>query len=779
MLKEVIIVLALAGAFFDLSMLSPFTDKALLNSPYVAVAAIVNISLLISLAVQFKSLKKGEMPKSFISGFTASLPIVSALLIIGILRLPFNDCPPRWDAWEYFHYVIKAVRCFDFTVRGFIEQFNFCGHPMHGYGTIAALSQFMDPGNHINLNRCNFLLLCLSAYFMFRILKCFFGAGMTDIELAFGSLLFALHPLYFSSSIHFTPDFGLTVFFAGMIYSLVCNRQILYVLFASLMIFSKEPGLILYLTSASFYIAGLLFYDNCGLKCRLKKTIKKSTALLVPGLLFALIFLSSKFSLWSGNNSNIFRWENSGFQCFGISPFQSSYFLKTFLILDFSWLLALAIIILAIKFRKNFFSSMTKSYLPIAGACIGFFVFNLIFQVGAVIPRYIQVGAFFLAFFFMHALSHIREKWVRIALLSAGIILFSIQLYSAFDPVTNMVFGTYRFGNNKMVNTTSNAFTNRCDGMVYNCQYTNIDRLYDKALSGRISIRQETNIILNTFGDNYFFNWWLPMLQAYPVDSAFNTRSLKSNGYYLNAYYISQISANSAPDKAVCIYSPWLDNGDGQLEKIFALYEVLSTEVLSYNGYSITLYDLAIKDNSRSLSAPASNRFQLGQMLFIYGLYRDSIRAYKNALAFSPNDKSALNNIGYDYYLLNEPFQAEQYFMEALKTDPGFDLAKNNLAMVTGKALKKKSGEESSLIEQSMDAYRKKNYAECIAYCKKALQINPNSVIAYNNIGSAYNELEQWDKAVQALEKAVELSPDFTLAKNNLAWARKHLAIKK
>ena len=42
---------------------------------------------------------------------------------------------------------------------------------------------------------------------------------------------------------------------------------------------------------------------------------------------------------------------------------------------------------------------------------------------------------------------------------------------------------------------------------------------------------------------------------------------------------------------------------------------------------------------------------------------------------------------------------------------------------------------------------------------------------AYNNIAADYEDLHQWDLAIEAAKQALKLRPDFQLAKNNLAWA--------
>ena len=80
----------------------------------------------------------------------------------------------------------------------------------------------------------------------------------------------------------------------------------------------------------------------------------------------------------------------------------------------------------------------------------------------------------------------------------------------------------------------------------------------------------------------------------------------------------------------------------------------------------------------------------------------------------------------------------------------------------------------------SLSHYQSKNYKGSIDAAHRALQFNPNSELAYNNLGAAYAALAQWDLAIQNDQQALRLRPDFQLAKNNLAWAlsQKSLAAK-
>ena len=78
-------------------------------------------------------------------------------------------------------------------------------------------------------------------------------------------------------------------------------------------------------------------------------------------------------------------------------------------------------------------------------------------------------------------------------------------------------------------------------------------------------------------------------------------------------------------------------------------------------------------------------------------------------------------------------------------------------------------------ISLSLNYYYEGKYHEMIKACKQALVLNPKSHLAYNNLCSAYLEIEEWNKAIESCEKAVALKPDFEHAVNNLKLAREKL----
>lgn len=75
-----------------------------------------------------------------------------------------------------------------------------------------------------------------------------------------------------------------------------------------------------------------------------------------------------------------------------------------------------------------------------------------------------------------------------------------------------------------------------------------------------------------------------------------------------------------------------------------------------------------------------------------------------------------------------------------------------------------------NLINLSMAYINNQMPGKSINYLKKAIELNPKSAVAYNNLGVAYILLGQYQNGIDACTKAIEMDSKFQLAKNNLKW---------
>lgn len=77
------------------------------------------------------------------------------------------------------------------------------------------------------------------------------------------------------------------------------------------------------------------------------------------------------------------------------------------------------------------------------------------------------------------------------------------------------------------------------------------------------------------------------------------------------------------------------------------------------------------------------------------------------------------------------------------------------------------------LFKIGIKKYNEGDYWGCIEANQKILELNPKNFDAWNNICAAYNELKEYDKAIEACTKAIELDPTNEIPRNNIEWAKR------
>ncbi|CAD7780417.1 Tetratricopeptide repeat protein [Candidatus Methanoperedenaceae archaeon GB37] len=121
--------------------------------------------------------------------------------------------------------------------------------------------------------------------------------------------------------------------------------------------------------------------------------------------------------------------------------------------------------------------------------------------------------------------------------------------------------------------------------------------------------------------------------------------------------------------------------------------------------------------------------------------------------------------------------QAEFYYKEALKRNPEFVLAANNLAFLyADKGDSKNIKEAKKLIEKVLKKYPKeatfwdtagwvyyrlKQYDKAISHLKKAIQIAPSAPTYHYHLGMVYKAKGNLNLAKKELKKAIESKRNF------------------
>ena len=155
------------------------------------------------------------------------------------------------------------------------------------------------------------------------------------------------------------------------------------------------------------------------------------------------------------------------------------------------------------------------------------------------------------------------------------------------------------------------------------------------------------------------------------------------------------------------------------------------------------------------------------------------IAACNEALKIKPDYYLAYYNMGTAYDQEGDWQKAEDAFDRTLKINPHYIAAKNNYFYVARQiaitdsmvlAVDQKPTPEGYL-NLSLMYYRQNLFLKSVEACKEAIKLNPSFALAYNNMCAAYNNIGLWDSAINAGRRAVELDPNSQLAKNNFAQA--------
>jgi tetratricopeptide (TPR) repeat protein len=162
--------------------------------------------------------------------------------------------------------------------------------------------------------------------------------------------------------------------------------------------------------------------------------------------------------------------------------------------------------------------------------------------------------------------------------------------------------------------------------------------------------------------------------------------------------------------------------------------------------------------------APASDEahFFYGRWLYFAGRVGDALAQLRTAVQLNPARLTSRDLLASADAAIGDMESARAAAADALRIDPSDAAAKAILAQPAAQ-------NHDYWINASLYRYQSGDYAGCIAAAQQALKINPNSALAYNNIGAAYAGMKQWSQAIDSERQALRLQPEFTLAKNNLA----------
>jgi len=161
-------------------------------------------------------------------------------------------------------------------------------------------------------------------------------------------------------------------------------------------------------------------------------------------------------------------------------------------------------------------------------------------------------------------------------------------------------------------------------------------------------------------------------------------------------------------------------------------------------------------------SSDDASHYFYGRWLYQSGKIPAAIEQLQTAVALNPSHLPARELLAQAYVAAGNQAAARSVAAETLRYDPSDSNAKKLLAGPVNR-------DADYWIDASLYQYRSGDFRGCIDSARQALKLNPNSALAYNNIGAAYAALKQYDVAIENERRALRVEPDLQVAKNNLA----------
>ncbi|WP_426670392.1 tetratricopeptide repeat protein [Mucilaginibacter sp. McL0603] len=211
-------------------------------------------------------------------------------------------------------------------------------------------------------------------------------------------------------------------------------------------------------------------------------------------------------------------------------------------------------------------------------------------------------------------------------------------------------------------------------------------------------------------------------------------------------------------------------------------YVYVNVGVLKENTGDIVAAENNFLESIRLGSGYSMNYFLYGQFLYRRARFIEAEVMLQKSMQLSNSDLRPRELLIKTYALLGQWDLLKNICVTTLKISPGNGVALNGLE----ESSRRKTNAEiqadkakvaptaENYLELSLAYYNEGKYGLCIEAAKKALELKPNYVEAYNNIGCAYNILGQFDKSAEVFAMGLKIKPDYQLAKNNLALSAAH-----
>ena len=520
---------------------------------------------------------------------------LATVVAVGLLLWSCVAYVPMWDGFLYASAINDAVQW-----PPTLSSLRLAGHASHAYAAVAIAAQALAPDEYWPTLLLGAVLVGLAAIAFHRLLRMAFPEPNCALDRALLTAAFAVQPTLLAAAVQPGLDLPLVPGFLWCTVLLMEGRRVALVMVGIALAFTKETGVLLYAGLLASY--GLWTFMRSPGQARDRiVSVLRLAPLAAPGLIFgAYLIVRSRLVpageavVWNAGTAMIGQSLIRQLLVPRIDRYLASY-LSMVSVLNFAWVITLfvtaaAVVVIMRMARQRWFAETGRfASTPVGFVCLLILVttFALTRFASFANSRYLlPVMALSLVPFFA-ALEGLRlPRDLRRAVLVALSLMLLASNVRTVDPVSRALYGTFAFGEHRMLRMTS--ITHECcasgrDQLVYSLEFTQIERLMSDALAA--TAPSDSTLIV--FPDST--NWYAvnlldrttsrPTLQATnvfaPVTTESDSASLFSSRFP-RAVYLAL--PNGAPDRG--------------LEMLARDFVVGPERRVSRQGYSLSAYAL-------------------------------------------------------------------------------------------------------------------------------------------------------------------------------------------
>lgn len=510
-----------------------------------------------------------------------------ALLCYYALVAPFLGYVPIWDSQEYLeNYLFNPQTRLE--LDSLLLTYN--GHLGVGYFWPFWIGQWLFPYQVLAVKIINLAIGSLAIVSFSRLAALVFAELATGWEITLLTIAFAVHPVFVAYALDESQDYGVLAYLLATIWLLLAGRLRWAAVTGLMLVFSKEPGLLLYT------LAVVLFFAVAGNW----RSWRDLWPLVLPYVGFAAYCLHR---MWE--QQPLFPWAKVWLK--GISPWDL-YFPNPFkadfkmaclgpFVLEFQWILTITILagIIAGLFAPpagpGILGRLRKFNRPMR--YFGFLLIGCTYIesrfTGFTNQRYFLPLYSIIILCLLAALLQLGlGKRTRISLVCGLIALLVCCNFRTIDPVSKWITGTLPFGTHPMLSiaTVRPDFgdLNR-DELVYNLEHTYISFLLDDCFE-KIRPTDQTAIVLQSD------SWWL--LSRLDGATFHRTEARGPGVVTLQVHSPETIRSSGTKPQVIYLLDLPYFHSSQNLSKLAPFYKVQEHWVFKRNGYSIGVFQMTL-----------------------------------------------------------------------------------------------------------------------------------------------------------------------------------------